>query len=397
MKRYHLSVPARVNVLGNPADGNEGDLSTISAAIEIRAGAWVEPAATLQFEECRRTPDGGFTLVGRVEDADLALALDGQARLQKAAVRRLRSYSREFAAKLEQQKVRLATWTDVPRQSGLGGSSLLVILTLAAMRAAYELDPLVHNDYVLAELTQRTEASDLGITCGYADRYVPIFGGLSYIDYRGKLFQRPVNEEPYATYERLDAYVSRLPLVICSTGVVRDSGDVHGVMRSRYLQEYAAWERRNGCGNELPFMVRTMDGVGATAWRGKIALLRGDWETFGALMNENHRLVNEMMLHCGFAGGAGHEGNRLIHAALDAGALGAKLTGAGGGGSVFALARPGEEERIAAVFRQVAAELGLREAVVFVPALAQQGLVVEEMTTAEIPNSEVSGASWVSA
>ena len=129
-------------------------------------------------------------------------------------------------------------------------------------------------------------------------------------------------------------------------------------------------------------MLRTMDAVGATAWRGKIALLRRDWETVGALMNENHALVNEMMVHCGFADGAGDAGNKLIRAALDAGALGAKLTGAGGGGSVFALARPGEEQKIAGVFRDVARQVGLTEAAVFVPRLARQGLLVEEAVTA---------------
>ena len=63
---------------------------------------------------------------------------------------------------------------------------------------------------------------------------------------------------------------------------------------------------------------------------GKKALLTRDWEWLGELMNENHQLTDELV-------GAGEENNRLIRAALDAGALGAKLSGAGRGGTIIAL------------------------------------------------------------
>mgnify|MGYP000280093767 CR=1 FL=1 len=245
------------------------------------------------------------------------------------------------------------------------------------MRAAYELDARIHNDYVLAELTQRVE-EEMGIACGFADRYVPIFGGLAYIDYRNKLLHAPVDAEPYATYERLDQYVGALPLVVCSTGISRDSGDVHGIMRPRYLEEYAAYQTEAGPAVPPPFMLRIMARIGATAWRGKIALLKADWETFGALMNENHRLVDEMMAYCGIRDEGVEATNRLIDGALAAGALGAKLTGAGARGSVFALVRPGEEPRVAEAFLRVARQVGLSEATVFVPQIARQGLIVEE-------------------
>ncbi len=34
-----LRIPARINILGNPSDGLEGDFSTISAAVSVFAGA----------------------------------------------------------------------------------------------------------------------------------------------------------------------------------------------------------------------------------------------------------------------------------------------------------------------------------------------------------------------
>jgi glucuronokinase len=370
--RYSLTMPARVNILGNPSDANEGAHCTISGAIEVRAGAFVEPSETLVLEALARSEQGDLVVVEREECGLWPLCYEGRFDLVKGAINRLCQHSPELCQKLEGQKVKISTWTDVPRQSGLGGSSLFVLLTLAGLRTFYELDPRRHNDYLLSELAQRVEALELGITCGFADRYVPLFGGLAYLDYRGKLHHQPIAQEPYVTYERLDGYVEDLPLVIAYTGVIRDSGDVHCGMRGKYLEEYAAYQR----GSETPFMVRIMEEVGATAWRGKVALLEGDWATFGALMNENHRLVDQMMVYCGHTEGAGWANNLLIQTALHHGALGAKLTGAGGGGSVFALVEPGDEERMIRVLRETAREHGLTRAQVFKCQIARQGLTI---------------------
>jgi D-glycero-alpha-D-manno-heptose-7-phosphate kinase len=352
--RYQLIIPARVNILGNPADGVEGAHSTISTAIDTYAGATVEPADGILLESI--TSDGDV-LTSLALDELPPYPYDSTLDLPKAALNRLYAYSEQLRSRLTPSNgVRIATWTDVPRQSGLGGSSLLVLLALAGLRLFYDLDPLIHNDYVLAELCQRVEAQELGITCGYADRYVPLFGGLAYLDYRGKLFQKPLGEEPYVTYERLDRWCQDLSLVIAFTGLEHDSGDVHSVMRARYMDEYVVHRESGG---PPPFMVQVMESVGSTAWRGKMALLEGDWHRFGRLMVENHSLVDEMMEYCGLPGGAGQANNSLIQAALDSGALGAKLTGAGGGGSVFALAEQGREDQLARALRAVADEAGL--------------------------------------
>jgi galactokinase len=74
-------------------------------------------------------------------------------------------------------------------------------------------------------------------------------------------------------------------------------------------------------------MVRLMTAAWETAWRGKTAILAGDMTRFGRLMNDNHRLVDNMMVYCGFPDGADWCNNLLIETALKDGALGAKLTG----------------------------------------------------------------------
>jgi galactokinase len=194
---YRLTIPARINILGNPSDANEGDFSTISAAVDVRAGGIVEADNDLVLEALERT-DGQFTTTRRLEFGrdQIPLPYDGELDLLKGAVNRMHHYSAEFRVKFAQRGVRIATWTDVPRQSGLGGSSLFVLLALAGLREFYDLNRHVHNDYILAELTQRVEARELAITCGFADRYVPLFGGIAYLDYRGKLYQADIQAEP---------------------------------------------------------------------------------------------------------------------------------------------------------------------------------------------------------
>ncbi len=369
--RCRLTIPARINLLGNPSDGVEGDHATISAAIDTYAGAVVEPADGVVLELVTRTGE----VLERQRLAGLPpYPYEGALDLLKGAVNRLYAYSPQLRRRwTERGGLRIAVWTEVPRQSGLGGSSLLALLTLAGLRWFYDLDPHLHNEYVLAEMCQRVEARELGITCGYADRYVPLLGGLVYLDYRGKLHQRPLGEEPFVTYERLDRWTPDLPLVVVFTGLAHDSGDVHGVMRCRYLEEHADCVR----GARKPFLVDVMERVGGTAWRGKMALLRRDWVEVGRLMAENHRLVDEMMRYCGLPGGAGEVNNRLIEAAVELGALGAKLTGAGGGGSVFALTRPGRERELVEGLHAVAAGMGLTEARVWRPHVDRTGLRVE--------------------
>jgi len=374
-KRFGLKVPARISLLGNPADANEVDYHTISCAIEKFAAAFVQPAEKLTLEILEKQgPAYKLLQTVSLEDSPpYEIGEDDDFSLVKAAMNKFYNTSAELRERWGNPPLRISTCTEVPRQSGLGGSSLFVILALAALREFYDLNRLEYNDYLLAELTQRTEERELGITCGYADRYVPLFGGLAYLDYRGKFFHKEIEEEPFVTYERLDQYVAGLPLVIASTGLRHKSGDVHSIMREKYLEEYNAFEANPK--SEKPFMLEHFERIGATAWRGKKALLKQDWKRFGELMNENHLLIDQVMEYCGIKGGAGQANNLLIQRARENGALGAKLPGAGGGGSIFALVSPGSEPRMIDVLCQALEEVNLEQGCVFKCGIAHRGLV----------------------
>ena len=100
-------------------------------------------------------------------------------------------------------------------------------------------------------------------------------------------------------------------MILANTGVQHHSGAVHKPIRERWLE---------GDREVVDGYVR----IGKLAREGKKALLSRDWKLLGELMNENHDVQRRL-------GGSGPENERLIEAALRAGAYGAKLAGAGQG------------------------------------------------------------------
>ena len=136
------------------------------------------------------------------------------------------------------------------------------------------------------------------------------------------------------------------------------------------------WSRRLGRGGKSE-LVRIMRRVGITAMMGKYALLEQDWEELGRLMNLNHRLVDRAMRLAGFEEGAGRFNNAVIRYALRRGALGAKLSGAGGGGSVIVLVEPGSEERWAEDLTRYMRGLGLASSRVYKLEISERGVVSE--------------------
>lgn len=83
---------------------------------------------------------------------------------------------------------------------------------------------------------------------------------------------------------------------------------------------------------------RTFDAIATLVRNARLALESGDLKTVGDMMNLNQHLLASLLLST-------ERIEALCAAARDAGALGAKLTGAGGGGCVLALASGPEGER----------------------------------------------------
>jgi len=168
--------------------------------------------------------------------------------------------------------------------------------------------------HALAEEAREIERSRLGVTCGYVDQYLCTFGGFRFVEFAGKSPEGSASVEPFASVEAIEA---PLPFVLAFTGKRHSSDSVHRPIRARWL----AGE---------PEVRRAMERAAKLGRLGTRALLRGAFDELGAHMNENHALVRAI-------GGSGAANERLIAAALAAGALGAKLAGAGDGGTIVAL------------------------------------------------------------
>lgn len=294
--RLSVRAPARANLIGNPSDLYGGTVIACTVACHAHAVFSDAPALTVAT---------GGESIAITSAADLALRGD-VFDIARAA----------FAAEPDPFALRLRIdfETRIPFGSGIAGSTALLTAMLRGLAAWREETP---SPYELAEQVRRTEREALGVACGWVDSYLCSFGGLRCVDLRGKECAFATPGAPFATVEDLAPFVPSLPFVLGFTGIAHHSGSVHAPIRAR-------WEQRD------PVVVRGYERVAAIAREGKTALLRADWPQLGALMNENHAIQRDF-------GGSGEPNEKLIEAALRAGALGAKLAGAGGGGTIVAL------------------------------------------------------------
>ncbi|MFC7226967.1 mevalonate kinase [Salinirubellus salinus] len=112
------------------------------------------------------------------------------------------------------------------------------------------------------------------------------------------------------------ADVPTLPFVVGYDGGAGDTGEL--VAGVRALRE------------EYGFAADTVSAIGDLVREGEAALRAGDLEELGRLMDFDHGLLSAL-------GVSSRSLDTMVWAAREGGALGAKLTGAGGGGCIVAL------------------------------------------------------------
>lgn len=122
-----------------------------------------------------------------------------------------------------------------------------------------------------------------------------------------------------------------LSLVIADTGVISSTRAVVEDVRRRWQAQPEHYEDM-------------FDEIGAVARLARSAIERGDPSAIGRLMNDNHELLIGL-------GVSSSELDALVEAARAAGALGAKMSGAGWGGNALALVEAGRAPTIAGAMR----------------------------------------------
>ena len=203
--------------------------------------------------------------------------------------------------------------TVLPRAMGLGSSAAFAVAIVRAFDA--ELNLGLSDDAVNA-IAFKCEEVAHGTPSGI-DNTIATFD-------RPMLFQKGAELE----VERLQLQEAPPIVIACSQSSGLTFEQVAGV-RTRY--------DRN-----TPHYESIFDEIDALSREGAQALLGADYDRLGDLMNICHGLLNAIEVSTA-------ELESMVGLAREAGAVGAKLTGAGGGGSIVALC-PGKVAEVRATF-----------------------------------------------
>ena len=207
---------------------------------------------------------------------------------------------------LASENMTIEVFPHIPRAMGLGGSSALAV---AILRAADEAYGLQLSDGRINELAFECEKTAHGTPSGI-DNTVATYGA-------PLLYQRQQDEAQQQARFTNITLGQPLEIVIGVTG--KESLTADTVARVR-----ASWQ-------QYPDRYESLfDQIGQLTSVGQSALQEGRLDELGELMNLCHGYLNALQLST-------PELEELVHIARRHGAIGAKLTGGGGGGSMIAL------------------------------------------------------------
>lgn len=242
------------------------------------------------------------------------LAYDGQLDLIKSVVKLIEP---AFGFELE-------VGSDFPPGSGLGGSAVAAAAVIGCFNQFREDRWSKHQ---IAEMAFQAERLQLNIPGGWQDQYATVFGGFNFMEFTSDHNTvLPLRLEPDVLRE-LEA-----SLLLCYTGLTRNSGDVH---RKRGERMMAEGEVR-----------RFADESRALTLEMKRQLLRGRLLDYGRLLHESWELKRRFSPNTTTAAL-----DAIYEAACANGALGGRLLGAGAGGYFLFFARPFHRHQLIRILR----------------------------------------------
>ena len=214
--------------------------------------------------------------------------------------------------------VEIASMADIPAGTGLGSSSTYAVGLLHALHA-------FKGEYVsgrqLAHEACQIEIERLGDPIGKQDQYIAAYGGMCRIRFNAdeSVFVDPVICSPHTRKALQDN------LLIFYTGITRRAGDILQIQKATTDQKMDVLTRmKDLCGQILEVLQdgRSLHRFGEIlheAWLNKRTLVR--------------EISNDSI-------------NDYYEKALEAGAIGGKLLGAGGGGFLLFYVEPQNQSRV---------------------------------------------------
>jgi len=229
------------------------------------------------------------------------------------------------------RKYRVIVRSSLPRGAGLGSSAALSVLLVKTAAS------IAGRDLSLGEVRQAAHEMEKlfhGSPSGLDDT-LATYGGLCVFKRTG--WSDHDMTGPLNGCERLSTEAIRLrdhppTLVLAFSGETRPTKEMVRMVRLRWEQDRDQVEE-------------WFDRIAELTRKGLKALSENFLMDLGEAMVQNHELLARLGLSS-----AGVD--QLVEAAMSHGALGAKLTGGGGGGCVIALA-PGDEETVMDAWRSM--------------------------------------------
>lgn len=204
-------------------------------------------------------------------------------------------------------QLELSTFCDAPAGSGLGSSSTLVV---AMIRAFVELLNLGLDDYTLAKLAFHIERVECRLQGGRQDQYSATFGGFNFMEFY-------TDNRAIINSLRIKNWIIcelEASLVLFFTGVSRESARIIA-------------DQSNNVKDGAADALEAMHGIKREALVMKESLLKGDFPSFVDSMRSGWESKKRSAKTVSNA-----HIDEIYQAAIDAGALAGKVSGAGGGG-----------------------------------------------------------------
>jgi D-glycero-alpha-D-manno-heptose-7-phosphate kinase len=194
--------------------------------------------------------------------------------------------------------------SDFPMNSGLGGSAVVSAAILGCFNQ-------LRNDrwdkHELSEIAFQAERLHLGVAGGWQDQYATVFGGLNFMEFnKHQNVIHPIRISKDVLLELEES------LVLCYTGTTHDSGNIHDDQAEQ--TKASSVKEKIQSNVDLTYEMRNY-------------LLRGRLSDFGQCLHKAWEIKRSLSTKI-----SNPWLDKIYSRAIESGAIGGKLLGAGGGG-----------------------------------------------------------------
>lgn len=214
---------------------------------------------------------------------------------------------------VKERNFRLDLTTNMSLKGGMGSSAALCVSITRCLNNKFGLKL---SDKRVNEISYEAEKVFHATPSGI-DNSVSCYGGMIW-------FQKA---QPKNIIERINAK-KPVEAVLADTGFFHDTAEIIEMVRAQKEKEPEKYQK-------------IFEEYKAIVHEGRKLVEKGEWGKVGELVNKNQELLKQINV-------SSKENDLLVEAALNAGAVGAKVTGAGLGGNILALT-PGKklQEKVA--------------------------------------------------